>query len=197
MPQSFGPYGLQSGFQGLSAPQQQRLPSEKPQTRRAFTPEEDQVLADAVGDNQFPPWTEIAVKLPGRNGRQCRGRWMVLNPDRSKDPWTEKEDSQLTQLFLDRGAKWVDIAKSLGTGRSAQDCKNRWNYRLKTRLTDPPDKRSTYGQITADIVKFPPHQLPRSLTPSDDVGDPLEQLDYGGLSAIYDDDWPDFYGYLC
>ena len=43
-------------------------------------------------------WSEIATKVPGRIGKQCRERWFNhLDPSIKKGGWTEEEDKILVE----------------------------------------------------------------------------------------------------
>ena len=57
-----------SGVAGGMAERQKR------QSRKNWTPAEDQSLLQHVKDNGTQSWSEIAVKLPGRISKQCRER---------------------------------------------------------------------------------------------------------------------------
>lgn len=41
---------------------------------RKWTPEEDQLMMDLVAEHGTRQWNRIGLKLPGRNGKQCRER---------------------------------------------------------------------------------------------------------------------------
>lgn len=59
-------------------------------------------------------WTQIAKKLNGRIGKQCRERWHNhLDPNINKSPWTEEEDRLLAQAHEQYGNQWAKIAKLL------------------------------------------------------------------------------------
>lgn len=80
-------------------------------------------------------WADIAMHVPGRNGKQCRERWHNhLNPDIYKGTWTVEEDRMLDELHAEVGNRWCEIAKRLNN-RSENDVKNRWNCRAKRRPT--------------------------------------------------------------
>lgn len=70
----------------------QSIPSERTLGTSAFikTTEEDDLVLRLVSDHGPKNWSFIAKQLPGRIGKQCRERWHNhLNPDISKDKWTE------------------------------------------------------------------------------------------------------------
>ncbi len=39
-----------------------------------WTPEEDEIITNCIL-NGTTKWSEIALKIPGRIGKQCRERW--------------------------------------------------------------------------------------------------------------------------
>ena len=63
-----------------------------------WLPSEDKIIQECVAQG-ITKWSEIAARIPGRIGKQCRERWFNhLSPDISKEPWTEEEDRRLVQL---------------------------------------------------------------------------------------------------
>jgi len=55
--------------------------SHRPKKRKPWTKEEDEKVRKLVMEKGALKWSQIAAKLPGRIGKQCRERWHNhLNP---------------------------------------------------------------------------------------------------------------------
>ena len=57
-----------------------------------WTKEEDQTIVACIKAG-ITKWSEIAERIPGRIGKQCRERWFnQLDPSIKKGGWTKEED---------------------------------------------------------------------------------------------------------
>jgi len=94
-------------------------------------------------------WTDIAERIPGRVGKQCRERWANhLDPTLKKGNWTLAEDRLLVAAQMLMGNRWCEIAKIL-PGRSENGIKNRWNSTMRKNM----QKDWTCTQETIQEVK--------------------------------------------
>jgi hypothetical protein len=94
--------------------------------RSTFTQAEDAALVDLVRELGDADWDEVAVRLRGRNPRQCRDRWLsYLSPDIGNGPWTTEEEMLLLEEQAKYGTAWKRIAQSF-PGRTDINVKSRF-----------------------------------------------------------------------
>jgi hypothetical protein len=69
--------------------------------KQAWTPEEDAKLLAMVEHHGPSSWSQIALHLPGRVGKQCRERWHNhLSPEVKKENFTEDEVRPMPMPFV-------------------------------------------------------------------------------------------------
>ena len=79
-----------------------------------WTSEEDATVERLVKELGAKKWSVIATHLPGRIGKQCRERWHNhLNPNISKEAWSEEEDRKILEYHNKIVNRWAEIAKLL------------------------------------------------------------------------------------
>jgi hypothetical protein len=96
------------------------------QVKGSWSPDEDEILLDAVAGQTNISWDVVATKLKSHTAKQCRERWLVkLNPDVRRSPFEEWEDDLIRSERLRIGNHWSVIAQLL-PGRTACSVKNRF-----------------------------------------------------------------------
>ncbi|MDR3285105.1 MAG: hypothetical protein LBS83_00280 [Holosporales bacterium] len=90
------------------------------QIKHRFTPEEDVIIIQEVEEY----WNEIAKRVPGTTGRQCRERWNILCL--FEKSWSKEEDAHLIEIRQELGPKWRII--TISSPKRSKNCvKNRYN----------------------------------------------------------------------
>ncbi|CAD8045784.1 unnamed protein product [Paramecium sonneborni] len=127
--------------------------------RKQWTEEEDRQvlrLIQKFGKN----WKRIENEMNGRTGKQIRERFInKLDKTINHDPYDEKEDEQIYQLYISLGPRWSEISKKL-KGRPENSVKNRFyshikkEYNIQTRESDSDGKEITPEQqhVKSDLI---------------------------------------------
>ncbi|OHS99545.1 r2r3-MYB transcription factor [Tritrichomonas foetus] len=132
----------------------------KKSNKKKFTPEEDQIIINLVGDDKYPKWSAICEQIPGKTARQCRERYQhYLAPNISNKPWTEEEEALLHKLYSQFGKNWAKISEFFD-GRTNTYLKNKWNLHNRKKMNeDFPTIEETKlsSMIDAETIKVVRH----------------------------------------
>ncbi|XP_016546938.2 LOW QUALITY PROTEIN: transcription factor MYB3R-1 [Capsicum annuum] len=132
-----------------------------------WTPEEDEILRQAVQQFKGKSWKKIAECFKDRTDVQCLHRWQkVLDPELVKGSWSKEEDDKLIELVNIHGPKkWSNIAQELA-GRIGKQCRERWHNHLNPEIkkeawTEEEEltlvrAHQAYGNKWAEISKYLP-----------------------------------------
>lgn len=124
-----------------------------------WSKEEDELLLRTVRSFGQLRWVEIASKIPGRNSKQCRERWLSnLNPEIDLSPWTPEEEDYIMELHKKFGNKWARIAKHF-KGRTSISIKNHFrslSRKVPQKIATPPVEKPVAPCDVSDAqVTFP------------------------------------------
>mmetsp|Transcript_12489 Transcript_12489/g.23179 ORF Transcript_12489/g.23179 Transcript_12489/m.23179 type:complete len:565 (-) Transcript_12489:99-1793(-) len=120
---------------------------QKPSTQsRKWSPEEDNILRNAVEMYNGQNWKSIAAQVPDRDHVQCLQRWKkVLRPGLVKGAWKKHEDEILIKMMNQPGVQgWSQISREI-PGRTPKQCRERWSLSL-----DPTINRSPWTEEEDD-----------------------------------------------
>ncbi|KAI9231247.1 MAG: Homeodomain-like protein, partial [Podila humilis] len=81
-----------------------------------WTASEEAILTQAVRELSVENWHAIAMRVPGRNAKQCMQKWQTdLDPQINRLPWSVDEDERLVEAYHTFGNSWQQIAKMVET----------------------------------------------------------------------------------
>ncbi|KAK7387223.1 hypothetical protein VNO78_27830 [Psophocarpus tetragonolobus] len=169
--------------------------SSVPLIKGQWTDEEDRKLLRLVKQYGVRKWSQIADKLDGRAGKQCRERWHNhLRPDIKKDSWSEEEERILVETHAMIGNRWAEIAKRI-TGRTENAIKNHWNATKRRQKSERKNKRagSSNGKPRSSILQDYIRRLtlPNTTTPSlepPQLSDSVTNENSSLMAESYDDE---------
>lgn len=109
------------------------LPHENSMIKRGkFSSDEDEALKELVKQYGEGNWSIIAERMPGRNRKQVRERYVnVLKKPKSTNEYTPEEDTLIMNLVGQYGKKWTFISTNL-EGKTPQMIKNRYYSQLRS-----------------------------------------------------------------
>jgi hypothetical protein len=100
-----------------------------------FTPAEDIRLTEVVQECGCRNWATVAGKMPERNARQYRERWLnYINLVLDRNPLSPAEEDLLNEKFAELRPRWQLIV-TFFSGRSKNFIKNHWMMKHKTMET--------------------------------------------------------------
>lgn len=107
--------------------------------KSSFTPEEDKALFASLIRVGRKDWSLVAAHVPGRSAVQCRVRWKRLRRlGNISELWTAEEDETLAQSVETLGdSNWAAVACMI-PGRTAIECKKRWEFCVLPGKNDKP-----------------------------------------------------------
>lgn len=131
--------------------------------KNKFSSADDDLLRALVKELGTKDWRNVAKRMPGRNPRQCRERWMnYANPEIKKRPWTPEEDALLQTKYDEMGPRWHPLA-SLFPHRSINQIKNRiatlqrHMNKLKTMYSDYDEYSDMDSEPMSPVIQAPCH----------------------------------------
>ncbi|XP_023535442.1 transcription factor MYB3R-1-like [Cucurbita pepo subsp. pepo] len=172
-------------------------------TKGQWTPEEDEILRQAVDHFKGKNWKKIAGCFKDRTDVQCLHRWQkVLNPELVKGPWSKEEDEIIIELVNKYGPKkWSTFATHL-PGRIGKQCRERWHNHLNPNINKEAwtqeeelaliRAHQIYGNRWAELTKFLPGRTDNAIKNhwNSSVKKKLDSYVASGLLAQFQDPIP-------
>ena len=168
-------------------------------SRRLWTDSEDKAMNSLVEKYGLKKWKLIGKKLQteyqihGRSGKQCRERYNFLfqirwfnhlNPNVSKGPLTDEEESIVFQALKTHGNKWADIAKLLN-GRTDNVVKNHFYTILRKQIRKiirhmKINEEDIHTEITIKSIQnmIKEHNLSYNIIDNKNIKEFLEYLEH-------------------
>ncbi|TYZ61851.1 hypothetical protein PybrP1_011967 [[Pythium] brassicae (nom. inval.)] len=121
-----------------------------------WSPEEDNLLREAVFKHGGKRWRAISGDLLHRTPGQCNARWNELQSLNSsvKTPWRPDEDQRMAQLVAMYGpGRWAVISSFL-PGRNGKQCRERWHNQLNPSIKKEswtPEEDRTIIELQAKL----------------------------------------------
>ncbi|KAG0030303.1 DNA binding transcription coactivator transcription factor [Podila clonocystis] len=140
-----------------------------------WTASEEAILTQAVRELSVENWHAIAMRVPGRNAKQCMQKWQTdLDPQINRLPWSVDEDERLVEAYHTFGNSWQQIAKMVET-RTWYQCYNRVRAKsVKTRILltqyEHPQSLATVGRQGKGTSATPTPSTPVSAAPASAPG---------------------------
>eukprot|EP01046_Picozoa_sp_COSAG06_P025904 COSAG06_NODE_2200_length_7363_cov_78.787996_6_plen_776_part_01 len=119
----------------------------------SWNADQDEALKRLVSQHNAGNWTQIAAGLEGKTPRQCRNRWLVLDPNVVKGPWKSEEDGRLRRLVDEIGLQWSRIAAAMN-GRNGRQCRERWVAHLSPDISKEPWSKAEEDALIAAHEKM-------------------------------------------
>ncbi|GAB5371938.1 hypothetical protein AAMO2058_001623100 [Amorphochlora amoebiformis] len=150
-----------------------------------WTAQEDKLIMLGIQTYGEGKWSDIAKKIQGRLGKQCRERWMNhLDPSIRKDPFTAEEDNKIIELHAVYGTQWTRIRKDL-PGRTDNAIKNRFYSHLRRRVV-ATNQNSSHKRFTPKPHRPKKPKSSRKRKSSSYVPPAPEQVPSEVYKAIHD-----------
>lgn len=113
-----------------------------------WTPEEDNILTEAVRVLGDKNWLQVAYCLDNRNSVQCMTRWSKsVNPAIRRGRWMDEEDGALRAAYeVYGGGKWAKIQQHV-LGRTDIQCRERYMNVLTPSLATGPWTRQEVERL--------------------------------------------------